>query len=172
MTMRVSNLMVLGAMVLALGACGVDDPPEPETVSEPSSDESVDEHIAIMDVWARVNPIPGRPAAVYLSATSPIDEELIGVSTPIAERAELHTHEHKDGMMQMIQVDSFAFSPGAPLKLQPGGDHLMLFGSDEGLAELTQFPITLTFREAGDIEVSVTVGEPEMQPDHSSHSSH
>ena len=178
--MRISNLMVLGAVMLGLAACGNEAPlpedtslveevpsaadaPAAEDVQNPTdaiADESHDVNLVISGVWARVNPIPGRPAAVYLSVASLIEDELIGAETPVAERTELHTHAHSDGMMRMMKVDSFAVAAGAPLSLQPGGDHIMLFGPDEGLAELESFPMTLQFRNAGTVDVIVSVGEP------------
>ncbi|MFN3230753.1 MAG: copper chaperone PCu(A)C [Alphaproteobacteria bacterium] len=179
--MRISTVLVSGLVALGLAACGAEETepattdaaPETEVLQESpesapesapaSSSESEAESpahtLVVLNAWARLNPIPGRPAAVYFTASSPVDDELVGVSTSVAERAELHTHEHADGMMRMMKVESFPMTAEGPLEFVPGGHHVMLFGVSEGLADASSFPLTLEFKNAGAIEVLVNVGE-------------
>jgi periplasmic copper chaperone A len=71
--------------------------------------------------------------------------QMIAADSPSFERIELHTHTHDaNGMMRMEKVDRFPLPAKGMLKLQPGGDHLMLFG----FRGETGDEVTLTLRFA------------------------
>jgi copper(I)-binding protein len=79
---------------------------------------------------------------------------LIGARTVAARKVEMHTMSMANDMMQMRQVESFPVSEDAPLVLERGGNHLMLFGV--GPIELdSEVDIVLTFTDeaGGEIEV-------------------
>ena len=44
-----------------------------------------------------------------------------------------------------------------PVKLQPGGFHIMLLGLKQGLAAGSRLPLTLTFEKAGSVQMDVPV---------------
>lgn len=114
--------------------------------------------IRIDHPWARAT-APGAPnGAAYLGlSTTGSPDALVSAASPAARKVELHTHLHEDGVMKMRQVDSIPVTPDAPVKLQPGGLHVMLFGLEKPLAAGTKFPLTLTFRQAGTVTVDVNV---------------
>ncbi len=103
--------------------------------------------------------IPHRPGATFLTITNrgPGDDRLIAASSPLAARAELHSHSMAGGVMKMRKVEAVPVPAGAVAKLEPGGYHIMLFDLARPLAEGEEFPLTLRFEKAGDIAVSVTV---------------
>ncbi len=109
--------------------------------------------MAAHDVTARLG-IGERPGVMFAmlhnkgAATS-----VIGAQSPSFERIELHTHQHGDnGMMRMVKVDRFDIAANGMLKLQPGGDHLMLFGyRGETGDEVT---VTLRFADGNTLDLS------------------
>ncbi|TWA77756.1 copper(I)-binding protein [Azospirillum brasilense] len=109
--------------------------------------------------WARATApsAPNGSAYMVLSTHGPDSDRLLSASTPVADKAELHTHLMDNGVMKMRQVDAIEVSPGSPTALQPGGLHVMLFGLKQPLAPGKAFPLTLTFEKAGPVTVQVDV---------------
>lgn len=96
--------------------------------------------LQITDVWSRTTPPLVEVGAAYFTAENrgSTADTLIGVSSPVAERAEMHTHTMKDGMM-MHQLDSVDVPAGGTLKFKPGGNHIMLIGLKHSLVEGERF---------------------------------
>ncbi len=112
--------------------------------------------------WARFT-VPGMQSGgvfVRLENGRPADA-LIGGSTPVAERVEIHEHIMQGGQMRMQ-----AMPHGLPLpersrtELKPGGHHIMLIGLKQPLAAGSRFPLTLKFRHAPAQTVQVEVKSP------------
>lgn len=87
------------------------------------------------------------------------DDRLIGVSSPIAKKVELHTHKDQGGgVMKMVHVkDGFEIKAGAGHSLARGGDHVMFMGLNQNLDQGQTVEITLTFEKFGDLVVEVPV---------------
>ncbi len=108
--------------------------------------------------WVRAI-VPNRPAAGYLMIhnNGTADDRLIGVSTPAAERAELHSHSMNDGVMQMRPIEAVDVPAGGKARLTPGADHIMLFGFTADTEAGTVVPLMLTFENAGMLHVDAVV---------------
>lgn len=115
--------------------------------------------IIVDNAWARATPGASTTGAAYLTVTDhgAAPDRLIGVSSPVAARAELHTMSNDNGIMKMRALDGLAIEPGKPAELKPGGSHIMLFDLKQPLHEGDSFPLTLTFERAGAVLVTVTV---------------
>jgi copper(I)-binding protein len=105
---------------------------------------------------------PGQPnggAFIEVENRGKRVERLLSVSFPktVSERGELHTMKHENGKMIMREVPKFEIPAGGKLKLQPGGDHLMLIGIKEPLKAGSTVKATLQFENAGKVEVDLTV---------------
>jgi hypothetical protein len=108
--------------------------------------------------WARATPGNVRTGAVYMTIEpGATPDKLVAIATPVAGRAELHAHMMDKGVMQMRPVDALALQPGAPAVLKPGGYHVMLFDLKQPLKDGEEFPLTLTFAQAGAKQVTVHV---------------
>ena len=109
--------------------------------------------------WARATPGAARTGAVYFRIESPTDDRLIGLASPVAAKAELHTHLEENGVMQMREVEGgLAVPAGQEVELKPGGLlHVMLIDLNRKLKAGDSFPLTLTFEKAGSRDVTVTV---------------
>lgn len=109
--------------------------------------------------WARASIGMAKAGAAYMVLTNEGSEtdRLISASSDVAESVELHTHLMDDGVMRMRQVEAIEIDPGAPSVLEPGGLHVMLIGLKQPLAAGESFPMTLTFEQAGEVTVEVSV---------------
>jgi periplasmic copper chaperone A len=115
------------------------------------------------DPWSRPTPPAATVGAVYLSVTNTgrTADRLIGISSPIARTVEIHESRTVQGIMQMRAVSSVECPPGAAVKIEPGGLHVMLVGLMHPLTAGMQFPLSLRFRDAGVLTVQVTVSDRE-----------
>ena len=53
---------------------------------------------------------------------------IVGASSNVSKKTEIHTTRQVDGLMRMEQLDGVVLAPGERLELAPGGTHLMLLG--------------------------------------------
>ncbi len=132
--------------------------------------------IHVENAYARVAMENAGAAAVFMELVNHGAEadRLISVQADVAARAELHTHAMTaEGMMQMLPMaDGLVVDAASTHALARGGDHVMLMGLTQPLAEGAQFTLTLTFEHAGKMVVVVPVqndGPTGAAVDHSAH---
>ena len=115
--------------------------------------------ITIRDAWARASLGQTGTSAVYmtLEANGDQGDRLVAAASPIAASAELHTHIVENGVAKMRPVAAVEVAPGAPAVLEPGGLHIMLIGLGERLVAGETVPLSLTFEDAGMIELEVPI---------------
>lgn len=133
----------------------------------------------VEDAYIRAMP-PGRTAtAAYLSVTNNHDKacSIVGGSTVIASKLEIHQQLHSEGMMKMRPVAAVTVAPGETLLLQPGGFHLMLLGVDAKLVPGETHGMSLQTEGCGAIAITAEVrslfnktAPAEKMHDHSGHS--
>ena len=109
--------------------------------------------------WARASIGAAKAGATYLTVVNHGEtvDLLVGATTPVAKHAGLHTHLMEQGVMKMRPLEAVEVAPGEPTVFKPGGLHIMLTGLRHPLKEGETFPLTLTFRNAGSLEVDVRV---------------
>ena len=115
--------------------------------------------IFIAHPWSRPT-APGMPMGVaYFTVENrgSAEDVLIGASTPAAARVEFHQTTLSEGMARMRPLAQVSLPPGKSVKLEPGGIHLMLVELKHPLEAGTQVPLTLVFRDAGQVEVLLHV---------------
>ena len=119
--------------------------------------------------WVRLNPVPGRPSAGYLTITGGGQpDRLVGATAP-GVRIELHSMSMAGGVMRMTPIKDLAVPASAAVKLAPGGNHLMIFGL-AGTAK--SLPITLAFGSGSKVTVTAAVraaGDAPPAGDHAGH---
>jgi copper(I)-binding protein len=114
--------------------------------------------LEVTGAWSRPA-MAGRVGVAYLTVTDTgAPDQLIGASTPVAARAELHESMVKNGMASMRPVPAIPVAPGKPAVLAPGGYHLMLVDLARPLVAGQTFPLTLDFAKAGKVTTTVVVG--------------
>lgn len=82
---------------------------------------------------------------------------LMGVSTPAAARAELHSTRDEGGVMKMVAIGPVDIGPGESLALAPGWDHLMLMGLTAPLKDGDQVELVLDMGDCGLVQVQAPV---------------
>jgi copper(I)-binding protein len=115
--------------------------------------------IVVETAWARATPGNAPTGAVYFRVVNRgiAPDRLVAVTTPVAERAEIHENKIVDGVMQMRPLGGVTIEPRQSMELKPGGDHLMLIGLKHPLKQGESFPLTLVFEKAGTLTVGVAV---------------
>src|SRR5260370_557543 len=107
--------------------------------------------------WARATPGQSKIGAAYLTIESSVADRIVSAASPVAARAEMHTHTTEGGVMKMRQVDGVPLTPGSPTVLKPGGLHIMLIDLKAPLVEGQSFLLALTLEKAGEVDVMVKV---------------
>ena len=112
----------------------------------------------------RSRPRPARPPAPATSRRCPTTERPTTVSSayssPVADRVEVHTMSMDGDVMRMRAVPALVIPAGGHVDLAPGdGYHLMLIGLKRPLKVGDRVPLTLTFANAGHVDVEMPVRE-------------
>ena len=92
---------------------------------------------------------------------------LLGASSKISPRIEIHQHSIVDGMMRMRQVDSIDITAKQRIVLQPSGLHLMLFDIKKPLQAQQKVELTLNFSNKPAVTIQVPVYSPLQEKEHS-----
>ncbi len=99
------------------------------------------------NVWTRAT-APKQPAAgVYMDLKAQAPVRVVGGSSPVAQRVELHTMAMDKGVMVMRRVPEIPVRPGETVQLKPGGLHVMLIGLRSPLKQGERIPLTLQVRQ-------------------------
>lgn len=109
--------------------------------------------------WSREAPASAAVIAGYFKLTNSAssDDFLLHASSPIADKVEVHRHIMANGMMQMEKINNLRIGSFNSVMFAPGGLHLMIFNPTQNYQQGERFPMTLTFKNAGSIEVEMAV---------------
>jgi copper(I)-binding protein len=121
--------------------------------------------IHVADAKARPT-APGGTGAVYMIIMNhgTVDDDLTGLSTPIADKAEMHRTVTANNVSQMNPLADLPVKANEALVFAPGGLHVMLMGLKQPLKAGDSFPMTLTFAKAGAVAVIVSVQQIKVAP--------
>jgi len=127
----------------------------------------VTEGVEVRDAWARPA-AQGGNGAVYFVIHSSAADEIVGVTSAIAEAVEMHESVMNGDVMEMHQLESIPLNAGEEVSFEPGGLHIMLIGLKQELKTGGEFEITLQFKNHEDLKVSVPVTDtPAAENSHS-----
>lgn len=110
--------------------------------------------------WSRATPPGATTGAGYLAIANPgkTPDRLVGGSTPVAAKLEIHEMSMTGGVMRMRPVaGGLVIGAGQTVTLKPGGYHLMLIGLKRPLKAGESVPVTLTFERAGPVKTALDV---------------
>lgn len=117
--------------------------------------------------WARPSRVATIPAAVYFDILNNGNEQdrLVAATTGRAAHVELHVTEmNENGVAKMRHLKEGIIAPAnARTSMETGTYHVMLIDLDGGLVEGENFPMTLTFEKAGEVEVIINVEDREAK---------
>ena len=121
--------------------------------------------LQISQPWSRATPKGASVAGAYLKITNngTAPDRLIGGSSPIAGRFEIHEMTMDNGVMKMRPLkNGLEIKPGESVELKPGSNHIMLLELKGAVTKGDHLKGTLTFEKAGSVDVEykvVGVGE-------------
>ena len=123
---------------------------------------SSDEAITITEPWGRTSPAVAENGAFYmmLNNESSSDDALLSAASEACGTVELHEmYDKGEGVMGMRPVESGSIPvpAGGSAELKPGGLHVMCLGKQVEFEAGTEIPITLTFENAGEMEVTAVI---------------
>jgi periplasmic copper chaperone A len=128
-------------------------------------------NLAVRGVYARATAKPmemaeamGAVSAAYMLIENNGDsaDKLVGVTTDVAEMAQIHLTTVTDGVAQMREVEGGLEIPADGMaELKPGSYHIMLMGLKQPLLPGDVIQLTLTFESGVEIIVDVPVRAPE-----------
>ena len=118
-------------------------------------------NVMVTKAYARASATPTAEAgAAYVSLMAHGEaDRLLGVSSPAAKMAALHKTVEADGVMKMEHVEALDIPADGMLEMKPGGYHIMLIDLAAPLETGQEFDIVLTFANAGEVTVTVVVGD-------------
>lgn len=100
-------------------------------------------NLKVEDAWARAT-APGQPVGgAFMKLTSDTNAQLVGASSPVAGRVQVHMMKMQDGVMIMREMKSLPLPKGKTVELAPGGYHIMLMELKQPLKAGEHVPITL-----------------------------
>ena len=104
--------------------------------------------------------IPGtQVSSAYMTIDNHSEKAitLIGASTNVSQRVEIHEHIVNDGMMRMQQRQSLTIQAQSEVVLQPSGFHLMIFDLKQPLKQDDTISLTLHFSQQDDLVIQLPV---------------
>ncbi|MBI3197689.1 MAG: copper chaperone PCu(A)C [Rhodospirillales bacterium] len=119
--------------------------------------------IEIGSPWARASShATGNGGGFFTLANKGlVPDRLIAASSPAAERVEIHAIKVEGGDLRMRQRENgLALPPGTTLTLKPRGYHLLLIGLKTPLEQGSRAAVTLTFENAGSIDIELVAAAP------------
>jgi periplasmic copper chaperone A len=126
--------------------------------------------------WSRAVPKGAKVAAGYMkiknAGTEP--DRLLGGSTPVAGRFEIHEMSMDKGVMKMRPLSSgLEIKAGETVELKPSSFHIMMMDLKEPIQRGKPFKASLMFEKAGAVDVEFAVeavgATSTAMPEHGAH---
>ena len=112
--------------------------------------------VTVEDAWVRV--YEGTVTAYFLVRNDGTESDrLLGVSTPVADRAELLRTRVRSGKFDYQALTNLEVRGFEELRLRPGGVFVRLTGVNRNLAVGETVPLMLRFQRSGSLEVTARV---------------
>lgn len=143
--MRSARIVVVESAVLAVlaAACG-----------------GATSDVQVSEAFSFVPAVDTTAAYFTVTNTGDADDVLLSASVDGFETVQIHDSVVEDGTAEMVeQTDGVPVPAGGSVTFEPGGLHVMLVGAEDPIAVGDEVTITLTFEEAGEVEITAPVQE-------------
>jgi len=113
--------------------------------------------VHVMHPWGRATP---AVLGGYMKLENEGDsaDRLIGASSDVASKVELHTHAvDSSGVARMRQVDGVDIPAHQTVEFKPGGLHVMFMGLKRPLKDGEMVDAKLRFEKAGEVAVQFKI---------------
>jgi len=116
--------------------------------------------VSVEKPWSRATPPGAKVGAGFMQLRNAgAADRVVGASTPVAGRVEMHVTLREGDVMKMREVKSFEVPAGGSFELKPGGAHLMLMDLKRPLKKGEKVPLTLKLEKGGELKAELTVEE-------------
>jgi len=110
--------------------------------------------------WTRATPPGAKVGAGFVTLKSAgAADRVLGASSPVAGRVEMHVTLREGEVMRMREVQSINVPAGGTFELKPGGAHLMLMDLKRPLKKGEKVPLTLKLERGGELKLELSVEE-------------
>lgn len=99
--------------------------------------------VTVKDAWVRGTTPAQKATGAFMEITSSDAAVLLSAASPVAGVVEIHTMKMEDGVMKMRALPKLDLPAGKGVKLQPGGNHVMLMDLRQQLKKGDTVPVTL-----------------------------
>ena len=113
----------------------------------------------VTNAWSRSTPPGVKVGVAYfiLRNDTGKSDRLLRISSPVAEKVQVHRTEILDGIARMREVAVLHVDAGETVEFAPNGMHVMLMGLKKPLVAGEKFELDLLFEVAGARKVPVVV---------------
>ena len=116
--------------------------------------------VSVEKSWSRATPPGAKVGAGFMQLRNAgAADRVVGASSPLAGRVEMHVTVREGEVMKMREVKSFEVPAGGSFELKPGGAHLMLVDLKRPLKKGEKVPLTLKLEKGGELKAELTVEE-------------
>ena len=91
--------------------------------------------IEVQGAWARATVAGQNMGGAFVNLTADQDAVLVGASSPVSEKVELHTMKMEGEKMVMAQVPNIPLPANTKVELKPGSLHIMFMSLKAPLKE-------------------------------------
>jgi len=114
--------------------------------------------IVISGAYSKATVAGQTTGAGFMKITSTgAADQLVGVSSPVAAEAQLHSMSMEGNTMKMRQINAIAIESNSSVELTPGGLHIMFMGVKAPLKAGDSVKVRLKFASSGEVEVNLPV---------------
>lgn len=113
--------------------------------------------VTVTDPWIRGTVTGQAETGAFMTIKSTEALKLMGASTPVAHKVEIHRMEMDQGVMRMRPMNSLEIPANSAVALKPGSYHVMLFGVSKPLAAGEMVPMKLQFQNKEGKTISTTI---------------
>jgi len=109
----------------------------------------------------KLSPVEGNPSVGYMDLHGGrIEVDLVSVTSDDVIRMEMHETVEEGGVSRMQPLKSINILPGAKVKMEPGGKHLMLWGVSESAIERGLMELKLIYSNDDRILIDAVIEKP------------
>ena len=114
--------------------------------------------LIVQDAWVRATPgVDIAAAYMTLRNAGPASVTVTGVESPTAGHAMIHETKIEAGLSRMRPHEQLAIAPGATIKLQPGGLHVMMHDLKRPLTVGEKVPLVIALSGGATVTAAATV---------------
>src|SRR5215475_11362816 len=116
--------------------------------------------LKISGPWARATPKGASVGGAYMTITNTgnVSDRLVGGSSDVSSRFEIHEMSMDNGVMKMRPLEKgLEIKPGQTIDLKPGGYHVMFVGLNKPFEIGQHIKAMLQFEKAGKVAIDFEV---------------